>query len=242
MTIVDRNKLKEFFQSGSYLTQKNFELLIDSFVHKNDSGFICEEYGLKLFCQGQNKTLISFFENINDFNQKWSLEKNEKNNNFSLNLLNEKKESILFISQDKKIGINTPDPKSNLDINGSLSSKSRIGSYCCGKVPADGNWYKIIKDLNNCHVFEIVAKTSKTGKGLHSIVHAIALSSFGDSKNKIKKINASYGGFLNKIDFRWQGSTFDYNLQIRSRINYGEDYFINYHVTSLWDESFFEKI
>lgn len=238
MSIIERNKLKKSFEAGSIPNQEDFDNLIDSFVHKEDSGFVSQEQGLRLAPHGKNDQLVTFFENISDFHEKWSLEKKTTDNkNFSLNFLNKNRDTILSITEEKKVGINTSNPKTTLDVEGTISARSRVGTYTDGKVPADGNWYVIVPNLNECNAFEIVAKASKQGKGLHSMIHAIALSTFGKSSNKIRITDAYYGSFLNKIDLRWQGETFNYNLQIRTRLNYGEECFIKYHVTSLWDEN-----
>lgn len=239
MSIIDRNKLKKAFEVGAIPSQEDFANLIDSFVHKEDSGFVSQEQGLRLSPKGENNKIITIFNNLSDLNEKWSLEKKKTQNNFSLNFLNKNKEVVLSLLEEKKVGVNTDSPKTTLEVNGSLSMKSRIGTFAAGKVPADGNWYIIVANLNDCKAFEIIAKAGKKGKGLYSMIHGIALSTFGKSNNKIKLTDASYGSFLNKIDLKWQGETFNYNLQIRTRLNYGENSFIKYHICSLWDEDFF---
>lgn len=66
-------------------------------------------------------------------------------------------------------------------------------------------------------------------------MHAHALSTFGKSHHKIRKTQAHYGWFWNKIDIRFTGSTYNYKLQLRTRSNYGPGHMINYHITKLWD-------
>jgi hypothetical protein len=237
MAIIDKIQLKQAFEEGAIPTQDDFENLIDSMVHKHDNGFISKEDGLKLSPQGSDKKLISFFEDIGDFKPRWSLEgKFDGDKPFSLNLLNDKNNSVLFIENNGNIGIGTTNPATTLDVDGNISMQGRIGTYAHGIVPADGNWYAITPKLTNCHAFEVVAKVAKTGKGLHAMVHAIALSTFGKSKSKINVTQAYYGSFINKIDLRWEGQTFNYTLQMRTRRNYGQDVMIKYNITNLWCE------
>lgn len=237
MKILDRIKLKKLFQTGAVPTQEDFESLIDSMMHKSDSGIISKENGLKLSPYGKNNQLISFFENLTDFKEKWSIEKTATpEDHFGLSILNEKRDYLITLKSDGKIGIKKTNPIYDLDISGTLATTSRVGNYAYGKVPADGNWYVIVSNLSECNIFEIVAKSSKKGHGLHSMIHAIAISTYGKSNNTIKINSAYYGSLFNKIDLRWDGDTFNYNLQIRTKADYGDNTYIKYHITKLWED------
>lgn len=237
MAIIDKYLLKQAFEEGAIPTQNDFENLIDSMIHKHDNGFISQEDGLKLSPQGSDKKLISFFEDIGDFNPRWSIEgKADGEKSFSINLLNDSNESVLFINNNGNVGIGTTNPTSRLDVDGNISMQGRIGTYAHGVIPADSNWYTITPKLTNCHAFEVIAKVGKKGQGLHAMVHAIAISTFGKSKNKIKITQAYYGSFINKIDLRWDGQTFNYSLQMRTRRDYGQNVMIKYNITNLWCE------
>jgi len=80
-------------------------------------------------------------------------------------------------------------------VDGFIESKGRIGSYESGNVLADGKWHTIIKELDNCNAFEIVARTGKKGSGRFAILHALAVSAFGKSRSRIRKTSAYYGFF-----------------------------------------------
>jgi hypothetical protein len=113
----------------------------------------------------------------------------------------------------------------------------RTGNYRAGFVPADGKWHSVIKGLSNCHAFELIARTGKKTSGRFAILHATALSAFGNSKSKIKYTRARYGFYLNNLSIRWKSfGTYNYDLQIRTLRNYGDDTQIYYRITNLWDD------
>jgi len=235
MPIVDRAQLKRTFEEGSVPSQEDFENLIDSMIHKNDAGSISQEEGLKLSPQGSDRKLITFFDNLGDLKPMWGLEQFPRNDpDFGLNLVDRNGESKLFIQKDGNVGIGTTNPATKLDVEGNISMNGRRGTFAHGEIPGDKQWYNITPKLSSCHAFEVIAKIGKPGKGLYSMVYAIALSTFGRSKNKIMQTEAFYGSFTNKIDLRWSGGTFNFYLQMRTRRNYGKDCMIKYNITNLW--------
>jgi hypothetical protein len=237
MAIASRAQLKQAFEKGAIPTQQDFENLIDSMSHKEEGGIISEEDGLKLSPKGSNSKIITFFNNLSDFKPKWSIEQYPYHSaEFGLNLVDEQGDSKLFIQYNGNIGIGTSNPTSKLDVQGNVSLHGRRGTYAAGEVPADGTWYTITPQLTQCHAFEVIAKASKPGRGLHAMVHAFALSTFGSSKSQINKTHAYYNSFRDKIDLRWAGGTFNYYLQIKTKRNYGEGYLIKYYMTNLWWE------
>ena len=237
MSIISREVLKKNFEKGSIPSQYDFENLIDSMFHKQDDGLISQDHGLSLSPKGSSAKLIAFFNNLSDFQPTWSIEPYPKNSSdFGLNIMDKNNESKLFIHANGSIGLGTTNPSEKLTVNGNILMHGRKGSYIAGKIPGDGNWHNITPSLNACHAFEIIAKIGKKGRGLYAMTHAIALSTFGDSSNKINKIKAYYGSFRNKIDLQWAGDTFNYTLQMRTQRDYGEDSMIQYHVTNLWWE------
>ncbi|MBX9890385.1 MAG: adhesin [Amoebophilaceae bacterium] len=237
MAITNREELKKNFEKGAIPTQQDFENLIDSMFNKKDDGLVSQDYGLSISAQGGSSKLVTFFNNLNDFKPTWSIEQYPKNDDdFGLNITNKEGESRLFIRADGNIGLGTTDPSEKLTVNGHLSMHGRRGTYAHGTIPADGDWHNITPVLSAFHAFEVIAKVSKKGRGLHAMTHAIALTTFGRSNNKIQKTSAYYGGFRNKIDLRWHGETFNYTLQMRTQRDYGEESMITYYVTNLWWE------
>ncbi|MEL6412778.1 MAG: adhesin [Bacteroidota bacterium] len=237
MAIVNRSELKKAFEKGAIPSQEDFENLVDSMFHKQDDGLISQEDGLKLSPKGSARNLITFFNNLSDFKPRWGIEQYPKNNpEFGLNLVDQQGESRFFLQADGNIGIGTLNPTTKLDVNGNINMQGRRGTYASGEVPGDGQWHNITPKLNECHAFEVTAKIGKLGRGLYSMIHAFALSTFGNSRNRIRKTEAHYGSFRNRLELRWAGTTFNYYLQIRTRRNYGDASMIKYYITNLWWE------
>lgn len=237
MAIVSKNELKKSFAKGAIPTQDDFENLVDSMLHKQEDGQISQEDGLKLTPKGSAGKILTFFNNLSDLKPRWSIEQHPKNSpDFGLNLIDQGGKSQLFIKSGGHIGIGTINPTSKLDVAGNVNMHGRRGTYAAGEVPGDSEWHNITPKLNQCHAFEVTAQIGKPGRGMYSIIHAFALSAFGKSKSKIRKTEARYGSFRNKIDLRWAGQTFNYYLQIRTRRNYGDATMIKYYVTNLWWE------
>lgn len=237
MAIVNREQLKRAFSKGAIPSEQDFENLIDSVFHKQDDGLMSQEEGLKLSPKGSGRKIAAFLNNISDFKPQWSIEQHPKNSpEFGLNFTNYHGESTLFLQSDGNVGIGTNSPTAKLEVAGNVNMHGRRGTYATGEVPGDGNWHNITPKLNQCHAFEVMAKIGKPGRGLYSMIHAFALSTFGRSKSKINTTEAHYGSFRNKLELRWVGQTFDYYLQVRTHRNYGDQSMIKYYITNLWWE------
>ena len=139
------------------------------------------------------------------------------------------------------VGVRTNKPEYDLDVNGVVGMLGRIGTLHKGKVPADGKWHPIVKNLNGCHALEIAAGVGKQKTGKYALLHAFALSTYGKSRNKIRVQQAYYGSRYNKLELRWTGSTYDYNLEMRTRRAYGGEFFISYFISELWFDQFMEE-
>lgn len=245
MKLLNRDTLKNFFRKGSQPTQGNFSDLIDSMVNKVDDGFSKDsEHGLMFAPMKDSSNLISFFESIDNPQADWAVQLNPDEKTLGLDFVEPgaagtTPQSRLFLQKGGNVGIGTHSPAYLLDVNGAIGAKTRIGTYptvsATNTVPADGRWHTILSGLNNCQAFEIVAQTGRAKHGKYALLHAIALSTFGRSHNTIRKTQAYYGFWWNKIAMRWTGSTFDYALQIRTRCNYGDGVNINFHITRLWE-------
>lgn len=242
MALLTRNTLKNFFKSGSSPTEVNFSDLIDSTMNKVDDGIgKSQEDGMIFAPQGKSRRLISFFEHIKNRNPLFSISFSDDNLTKGISFDDSKKESCLFLKDGTHVGIGTKMPQHTLDVKGFIGMKGRVGTYVQGAIPADREWHNIIENLDGCQAFEVMAKAAgRKGRGKYAMVHAVALSTFGISNNKIRKTTANYGPFWHRIQLRWKSdSHYSYHLQIRTRSHYGLDdnerpYMIQYHITNLW--------
>ncbi|WP_188459119.1 hypothetical protein [Psychroflexus planctonicus] len=242
MALINRQTLKNYFKKGGFATEKHFIDLIDSTLNSVDDGISkTSNEGLKLSSAKENSKLLSFFKNKAQEKADYSVSLNS-NGMEGLSFDNSKDESIIKLSKKGNVGVNTGNPKYNLEVNGTLAVKTRLGVYATGFVPADGNWHSIISNLDGICAFEIIAKAEgNIGNGYYSVAHCIALSTFGGkrSKNKIKLTSAYYERYFRRISFRWVGELHNFSLQVRTRANYGissetkESFKIKYNITNL---------
>ncbi|MEM7106098.1 MAG: hypothetical protein AAF502_23400 [Bacteroidota bacterium] len=244
MSLRNRNTLKNFFKRGSYPTEVNFSDLIDSTVNKVDDGFSMNaDYGMMLSPQGASRKLLSFYENMRDKNPAWGLILNPDNRASGLSFEEEGGESRMFIQKGGNVGVGTTSPLYKLDVRGMAGMAGRIGTFATGQVLGDGKWHSIVSNLNGNHAFEVIAQISGIkGRGRYAMTHATCLSNYGGGRHSIKTNKAYYRWFWNKIDVRFKGSTFNYDLQVRTWSNYGTGLddlprMIVYRVCKLWDQS-----
>lgn len=266
--LFTRESLKHFFKKGKFPSEVHFSHLIDSSVNKLDDGFAkSEEDGLQLAPQGKSDRLISFFKHINDTHPEWQINFREIDNRNGLSIESvstdaEGKQishSWVFIDKEGRIGLNNTEPQHLLDVNGTVGMHTRVGSFLAGSVPGDGKWYPILSGLRGLQAFEVVARIGGLkNRGKYALTHAIALSTYGRSKSKIKQVRAHYGWFWNRISLRWKAKwqkeeggegEWVYSLQVRTRSHYGnlpltgEVVPIRFHITRLWnDEMDFPKL
>lgn len=221
--ITDRKGLKESFRKGELPDQKAFERLIDSTFNIADDKLDINEDGLMIYpSENEKGKLLSFFEDRDDMQATWALyTSNKPNKGISLNKIEEKQATnsinetadspALFIQKEgDKIGIGTNFPRQQLDVKGIIASKGRMGTHIENKVKADGNWYNIFDDkegISGCNAYEVVAYAEGNKDDKFSLMHAIAISTKGNSKPKISKTIAHYGRGWNKIELRWQSRT-----------------------------------
>lgn len=228
-----RSTLKNYFLKRNIPKESHFHDLIDSMINQIDDGLMKKPgESLRIKADGKNEELLSFYRNIEDLKACWTIRQKSEDGNEGLEILDPDSGSTVFIEKGGNIGIGTTQPNCKLDVDGFVGMKGRIGYFRHGEVPADGNWHNIVIELNDYNAFEVIAITGR--KGAHSMTHATAVSAYGKSKNKIKKVQAYFGRCRNKIDLRWNGEYFNYQLQIKTKRNLGEGVFITYHVTKLF--------
>jgi len=246
--ISGRQRLLAYFRNGKIPTEEHYSDLINSMVHKDDDGFSKDkENGLKIYSDDSSNNLVSFYKDINSIDPFYIISKDKtdpdclKFQAFDGAANNvENNSSALFFHTDGKIGIGkTCNDQYKTEIDGFVGMQGRIGTFKSGSVAADGGWKPIITNLQNGQAFEVVARAGKKGTGKFAIMHATALSVFGPKGGKIRRTNAHYGFFWNKLNLRWTGNSKNYTLEIKSNSNYGNDVEIYYTITRLWDDQLF---
>jgi len=253
---LSRKTLKDYFLNGKMPTQEKFGDLIDSVVNILDDGFSKSPGGGLLVAPEDietgtpqppaDKNLVSFFTNtanLNDNNAAWFLGFTGDETKPDLVLSQPGAASLLLrqngqVNINGTVGIKTNAPQYELDVAGITGMQGRVGTYLQQQqrtVPADGNWHPILTGLDSLQGFEVMAAVyGVKGSGKYALLHAIALSTFGGSKNRINKTSAWYGRRRHRLDLRWTGKTHDYNLEIRTHSNFGEGIVIRYYLTKLW--------
>jgi hypothetical protein len=233
MASKNRVILKNYFLKGSIPKSNYFHDLIDSMVNQEDDGLIKkQDEALYIKAEGKNEDLLKFFKNINDLQPTWCFTQRTTDGGEGFSISEGDGQSRLFIEKGGNVGIGTTSPQNKLHVNGFVGMIGRIGLYAQSEMHANGEWQDIITGLTDYSAFEILAVVGR--KGAHAITHAIAVSAYGNSKGAITKTQAYYGRPGNKIELRWTGNYFNYQLQIRTRRNLGEGVLISYSITKLF--------
>ncbi|HAQ18761.1 MAG TPA: hypothetical protein DCR40_05920 [Prolixibacteraceae bacterium] len=287
--ITDRKELTAFFKKGNLPDENAFKKLIDSTFNKADDRLdIDNEDGLMIYPSDKER-LISFFENKNKEKATWALFISKKDTGgISINNIvqtnqkeNPEQEKVeapaLFLQRDGgKVGLGTDSPSHKLEVKGIIASEGRVGNHLETEkgVDADGKWHNVFspEGLTGCNAFEIMAYAEgEPGAGRYSLMHAIAISTFGNSRPKITKTCAHQGKWWNKIDIRWESrpskietesddnkkklvgiarwwnnvmskNTLKYNLQLKTGSHYGEGKKIYYTVSVLWNNDIRKEV
>ncbi len=235
MPLQNRNTLKSYFRKGQMPSEGHFNDLIESMLNKVDDGMSKTiDEGLQLSPIGTSQKLISFFKSIEEKNPAWSVEINGGNATLEFN--NQLGDTVLSLQSDGKVGINQTQANYALDVRGTIGTHGRVGTLKQGTIPADGKWHPILENLTGCHALEVVAGVGKKKTGKYSLIHAFALSTFGKSNSKIRIHQAYYGVRCNKLELRWTGDTYNYQLEMRTRCSFDSQGTIvaQYQLSSLW--------
>lgn len=236
--LLNRETLAELFKNGMRPSGDSFSNLIHSMVNKLDDGIEKNfDHGLSLSPQGNDaENLLSMFHQVDDTHSAWALGLTDKDQGGGLNFKEGATDkSRLYIKQGGNIGINTTYPQHNLDVNGTVGMKARKGTYAHGNVSANGKWQTILKNQTNCTVFELTAcAKGEKGEGKYAVLHAFALNPYAGKRGYIKRFQSFYGWkWWRRLQVRWTGTPFNYNLEIRTVSNYGLEGVIDYHITKL---------
>ena len=262
-----RATLKQYFDTGSMPTQRDFADLVDSTLNMRDEGFEkTPAEGFKVSQLSDSGKLISFFR-YDLGGQALYFIQVDKDQNLVIgsdHTDDSQQRNILFGVKDTgadkrlRIGINTDRPERELDVGGVIRAEGRIGVATSVnkqelKVPADGVWHSITDILGGCHAFEVMAGVGgQKTLGRYSLTHAIALNAYNPKgplfnflnfKKRIKYHTTYYRSRNDKLRLRWlDEGNHNYRLQLKSSTNIGEGIEIKYYLTSLWfDEEMSES-
>jgi hypothetical protein len=137
-----------------------------------------------------------------------------------------------------KVGINTTSPVNDLDVNGSIGMKMRMGMFWDAKINprqiiADGNWHSVITNLKQMIAFEIISAV-QCPEGKYAMYYSVAINAFGKTR-KIRPLQRSHSSWWHRIQMRWtKGSQGTYNLQVRTTCAYKTKPIIYNRITNLW--------
>lgn len=257
MPVQSREQLKNYFRNGTLVREEHFADLIDSTVNKvNDNIETGADTGFGLTPSLSGKKFISFFKNSSRQHQNmpsFALQLAEGHNGsgdgLSLSMGNGRKDdlkNLLFLKAEitqagivqGKVGINTSKPTADLDVNGSVGMKSRIGRYNDPaidprSVVADGKWHKLVTNLKGINSFEILSVVCSPD-GKHAMYYGILMNAFGKTKRE-RPIRQQYKRWWHRIQIRWvPGPNGTYGLEIRTACDYKSRQVITSRITKLW--------
>ncbi|HEX7944685.1 MAG TPA: hypothetical protein VF495_08475, partial [Phenylobacterium sp.] len=157
MSRQSRETLKGYFKADSRPTEDDFVDLIDSALNINDEGFRkTPPDGLQVKSLGDNHALMSFYtaKAQDDAAAEWRIAFGEDFRKLTL----EKPDSapLLTLDPNARIGVNTTEPRDELDVAGAIRSQGRRGQEVPGLI-ADGAYHPLTGDLRGCQAFEVMA-------------------------------------------------------------------------------------
>lgn len=247
MTRRRRSMLKERFAQGKMPSEVDFGDLIESMLNMLDEGFEkTPEAGFKV-AQVHDGKLLSFYKDISTGGVLWSAGLDKATNNLSFH--DERNQALLTLAsetnadgiQRSAVGIRQSHPRHELDVAGTVAAHARVGRRGELAVPADGNWYDATDYMTGCQAWEVVAGVgAKDSEGRYALMHAFALNAF-TRNDSITYHQSHFGNKCSRIELRWfnhpDDKVFEFKLQMRVGCTYGDDVWIQYHLTQLWQDT-----
>ncbi len=255
MAELSREELKRKFHNGALAKEQNFADLIDSFVHKSGDNLKTGlESGLGLI--PSNRKFLSFFRNDLD------LQKNAPSFSFEATDDQSGAQGISLVAPgtgncsnlitfrsgidlngngkaNGRVGINTSSPALDLDVNGSIGMRSRVGRFNDPAIDprqiiADGKWHKVLSNLKGLTAIEVMTAVYCPA-GKHALYYTILTNAFGKGC-KVRAIQQSHSSWWHRIQMRWTKTTNgQYGLEVRTACTYKTKPVIYNRITKLWN-------
>lgn len=247
MTRRRRSMLKERFAQGKMPTEVDFGDLIESMLNMLDEGFEkTPEAGFRV-AQVQDGKLLSFYRDISTGPVLWSVGLDKASDYLSFQCRNN--QPLLTLASETSadgiqrtaVGIRQSNPQHDLDVAGTVAAHARVGRRGELAVPADGNWYDATEYMTGCQAWEVVAGVgAKDSDGRYALMHAFATNAF-TKNDSITYHQSHFGNRCSRIELRWLNNPddkkFEFKLQMRVGCTYGDDVWIQYHMTQLWQDT-----
>ena len=247
MTRRRRSMLKERFAQGKMPTEVDFGDLIESMLNMLDEGFDkTPEAGFKV-AQVHDGKLLSFYKDISTGGVLWSAGLDKATNHLSF--YDDQDQPLLTLGSTSgadgvrraAIGVRQSHPRHELDVAGTIAAHARTGRRGEMAIPADGNWYDATDYMTGCQAWEVVAGVgAKDSDGRYAVMHAFALNAFTRNES-ITYHQSHFGNKCSRIELRWVNNPddrlFEFKLQMRVGCTYGDEVWISYHMTQLWQDT-----
>lgn len=233
--LYNRESLIKRFKNGTRPDENDFEALIASTINKLDDG-ISNSFNEGLQLAPQNEKIVSFYKNLNNDHPDWDIrlkgEKNAKALSFSSS---SSSKALWSLHPNARVGLLNEDPQYTLDVSGAVAMQTRIGTFARGSLNADGNWHPVLKNQKGVQAFEIMAHAhGEKGRGKYALVHAFLMNAYAGRKGAVKKTQNYFGWkWWHRIRLRWTGTPFNYQLEMKTASDYGDDAVIEYHICKL---------
>lgn len=258
MSKKGKEYLKNKFSKGALPTESDFALLIDSMFNLEDDGF--EELidgPLRLYVKDhqekkdKKQTLLEFYASILDTKEsgawKFAMSENDK----QLFIKDQNDRVVVSIDQNGRVKFDAE----FIDLGGVASRIGTIGTFQSTNpkpILANGEWQTLVNGLSGCQMFDIVAGVGYKENNRFALLRATAslvprkfqlwdilLPRFTPRNAQIQVTQSYSCSSRDKIDLKWMETERGrYDLQIRTRFNYGGNMQIRYHLTKLWFDTY----
>ncbi|MDR0683109.1 MAG: hypothetical protein LBG15_14860 [Dysgonamonadaceae bacterium] len=233
----NRQTLKEHFQSGKRPSQQDFDNLIDSTVNILDDGFSkSAKDGMSLAPLIEKGTVLSVFKEISDAKPQWEFALNSEQGLEIRRCESDNYIPIMVLKTDGSIVLS--EKGKDTVFAGTVGISVREGTLFKGEVPADGHWHDITDELAGNLLMEVVAVAGGGAPDKQAVMVATAISCSGIHP-KIRKTQSYCGIFGHKIRLRWKKIKGEHKtkLQLKTVFKYRNNAYIQYHITSLWNDN-----